>query len=79
MLNGKLLGREIVLKLDDVLRDKIRQTGFDDKYGARPLKNAFNRLVIKPFSKILLAEPNLQGNFRLVEDDQQRLKIEPES
>lgn len=77
LLNDKLSGKEISLALDEKLREKIKVSGFDEKYGARPMKNAFNRLVIKPFSKILLADPVLKGSFRLISDEHNRLELAP--
>ncbi len=63
LLNKKLTSKEIVLQMDNDFRDRIRAVGFDEKYGARPLKNAFNRMVIKPLSKILLRTPDINGTF----------------
>ncbi len=64
-LNVKLSSKGITIELDDRFKDKIIASGFDEKYGARPLKNAFGRLVIKPFSKVLLQNPNMEGAFQL--------------
>ncbi len=77
LLNDKLAGKEITLGLEDRLREKIRVSGFDEKYGARPMKNAFNRLVIRPFSKILLADPSLKGDYRLSMNNHNRLELQP--
>jgi len=77
LLNQKLTVKDITLSLDNEFKERIRKVGFDDKYGARPLKNAFNRMVIKPFSKILLKEKEFKGSFRLNMDDQNSLLMEP--
>ncbi len=74
LLNQKLAAKEIVLELDDDFRDKIIASGFDEKYGARPLKNAFNRMVIKPFAKTLLKTPDLSGRFILEMDAENRFQ-----
>ena len=76
LLNEKLLSRDIVLDLAPELSDRIIAAGFDDKYGARPLKNAFNRLVIKPISKKLLTTPDTKGRFLLNMDTDNRLQME---
>jgi ATP-dependent Clp protease ATP-binding subunit ClpB len=34
----------------------IATLGFDEKYGARPLASTFNRLVVRPLSKIILKD-----------------------
>ena len=75
LLNNKLENREIFLELDKSFQKRIRQVGFDEKYGARPLKNAFNRLVVRPFSKILLQKPRLKGTFILNMDENNRLRM----
>ena len=64
-LNEKLSGREVVLSLSKEFKAQIKNAGFDEKYGARPLKNAFNRMVIKPLSQILLQQPKITGEFEL--------------
>ncbi len=74
-LNEKLESRDISLKLEDSLSSKITAVGFDEKYGARPLKNAFNRLVIKPLAKILLSQSDLQGELVVGLDEQGLFKI----
>ncbi|MBU2510924.1 AAA family ATPase [bacterium] len=65
LLNQKLSGKEIEVELQQSFRDRIIASGFDDKYGARPLKNAFSRMVIKPFAKVLLKTQYLKGTFLL--------------
>ena len=77
LLNNKLSGKEIELTIEKKLREKIKVAGFDEKYGARPMKNAFNRLVIRPFSKLLLADPQMKGSYLLILDEHNRLKMNP--
>jgi len=60
-LNQKLEGRDLELILDPDMISRITEAGFDEAYGARPLKSAFNRLVIRPLSKALLQNPELSG------------------
>ncbi|MBU3915104.1 AAA family ATPase [bacterium] len=79
LLNRKLVNRELSLELADEFRKRIRDSGFDEKYGARPLKNAFNRMVIKPISKILLRNPDIKGNFVLNSGENNFLKMVPKS
>lgn len=75
LLNLKLLNKEIKLELDKDFRAQISKAGFDKKYGARPLKIAFNRMVIKPLSKILLKNPPLKDKFLLYADDKNMLQM----
>ena len=76
LLNERLSSREITLDIASEFKDRIIAAGFDDKYGARPLKNAFNRMIIKPFSKKLLVSPNIKGAYLLDLDGENRLQIE---
>jgi len=75
LLNEKLAGKEITLVLHERLREKIKAAGFDETYGARPMKNAFNRLVIKPFSKLLLGNPEMKGTYQLSSNDHNQLEM----
>jgi ATP-dependent Clp protease ATP-binding subunit ClpB len=76
-LNKKLSNQGIALELDETIREKIISAGFDDKYGARPLKNAFGRMVIKPFSKMLLKNPNIEGRYQLTMNAKNILELNP--
>ncbi|MFQ5560228.1 MAG: AAA family ATPase, partial [Nitrospinota bacterium] len=69
-LNEKLSDKEIDVTLSQKFREKIRAMGFDDRYGARPLKTAFNRLVIRPVSKLILGKPDLKGTLAGHVDDE---------
>ena len=79
LLNEKLSGKELVLSLSDAFKSRIKRAGFDEKYGARPLKNAFNRMVIKPLSKTLLKNPELTGEYLLDSDENLQLIMEKKS
>jgi ATP-dependent Clp protease ATP-binding subunit ClpC len=48
----------IILDIDDELVDFIADTGFDEKFGARPLRRAIQNLV-----EDKLAEEVLDGNI----------------
>jgi len=54
----KRLGdEELTLKLSDAATEFLVKNGFDEKYGARPLKRAIQKWIEDPLSeKILLAE-----------------------
>ncbi|OGH04792.1 MAG: hypothetical protein A2600_03275 [Candidatus Lambdaproteobacteria bacterium RIFOXYD1_FULL_56_27] len=69
LVNEKLEDRELVLELKPALVERIEAAGFDQVYGARPLKSAFGRLVIKPLSKLLLKQPEVKGTVVLDLDE----------
>ena len=53
----RLSAEELTLKLTDAAVDFLVKNGFDQSYGARPLKRAIQRFIEDPLSeKILLAE-----------------------
>jgi ATP-dependent Clp protease ATP-binding subunit ClpB len=74
-LNRKLAQRNITITLSPELRNGVSAAGFDERYGARPLKVAFNRLVIKPFSKYLLKNADLEGECLLSRNEKKQLVV----
>ena len=53
----RLTDEELTLKLSDAGSDFLAKNGFDEMYGARPLKRAIQRYIEDPLSeKILLGE-----------------------
>lgn len=52
-----LLERELLLEVDDGIMDLLLETGFDPKYGARPLKRAIEETLVVPLARALLSAP----------------------
>jgi ATP-dependent Clp protease ATP-binding subunit ClpC len=53
----RLSEEELLMKLSDAALDFLVKNGYDEAYGARPLKRAIQRYIEDPLSeKILLAE-----------------------
>ncbi|MEO8946219.1 MAG: NDP-hexose 4-ketoreductase, partial [Gemmatimonadaceae bacterium] len=53
----RLVDEELVLRLTEAAADFLVNHGYDDKFGARPLKRALQRYIEDPLSeKILMAE-----------------------
>jgi len=69
LLNRKLEDKDLELTLDPDLSARICDAGFDETYGARPLKSAFSRLVIRPLSKAMLRDPELSGKQTFALDE----------
>ncbi|MGK0291315.1 MAG: ATP-dependent Clp protease ATP-binding subunit ClpB [bacterium] len=78
VLNQKLIDRQITLRLDQSFHKRIQHVGFDENYGARPLKNAFNRMIIRPLSKLLLQNSDLSGSFLVTMDEDNQFKMVPQ-
>ena len=55
----KLQSREITIEIDESLVDYIAKVGFDDTYGARPLKRAVQSKV-----EDYIAEKILDGDIK---------------
>ncbi len=53
-LNEKMKSKNIAVEIDELLSDAILQTGFSEIYGARPIESAFNRLVVRFLSRLIL-------------------------
>ncbi|HUT74763.1 MAG TPA: AAA family ATPase [Armatimonadota bacterium] len=58
-VEGQLGERAITLQLTDAARDLLGEAGFDEEYGARPLRRTLQRLVENPISGGIL-----RGEFR---------------
>lgn len=55
LLKGRVKNQKLEVNFSKEVIDKLAELGFDEKFGARPLANVFNRLVIRPLSKLILA------------------------
>jgi ATP-dependent Clp protease ATP-binding subunit ClpB len=55
LLNERLQSKNLKVKLDEITRKMLALRGYDNRFGARPLANIFNKLITKPLSKELLA------------------------
>jgi ATP-dependent Clp protease ATP-binding subunit ClpC len=58
-LDGRLKEKELTLKLTEQAKQFLVEKGFDQKYGARPLKRAMRRYLEDP-----LSEQILRGEFQ---------------
>uniref|UniRef100_A0A7V6CMH9 Chaperone protein ClpB n=1 Tax=candidate division WOR-3 bacterium TaxID=2052148 RepID=A0A7V6CMH9_UNCW3 len=56
LIKIRLKGMGIELEVDEKVKDKIADEGFDKEFGARPLKRTIQRLIENPLAKLLLEE-----------------------
>ena len=75
-LNQLVFEYEVHLNIHQNLLDKIAEQGFDQRYGARPLKNAFHRLVTRPVSKQLLQNQMMKGEWEMKLNEHGKLVIQ---
>lgn len=68
--------RNIRLRWSDRLLDHLLKTGFDQRYGARPLQRTIERLIVAPLAKCLLDHEGLADcELRLDLDDATQVVI----
>lgn len=68
-LNQRLQSKKVTVSLSDDLIAKLQEQGYDPRYGARPLRAAFNRLVNRPLAQSLLKGELNPGNHKLCWQD----------
>ena len=61
MLNQRLEGKNLKIKLDDLCYQEIAKRGYDPRFGARPLQSVFGQVITRPLSKKLLAGQLVPG------------------
>jgi ATP-dependent Clp protease ATP-binding subunit ClpC len=54
-VNKRLADRQMVVQLTDEFRTRLAQEGYDQRYGARPMRRAIARLVEDPLAEAILA------------------------
>lgn len=65
LLNERLAIKKMEVTLDENTYSMLSEQGYDPRYGARPLSNAFNKFVIRPLSKRLLEDHEQVGKIKL--------------
>jgi ATP-dependent Clp protease ATP-binding subunit ClpA len=61
--------RNLKLYFTDELINFMSVSGFDPKYGARPLQREIERLVVAPFARFLLEKPELKNKKITIDFD----------
>ncbi len=67
--------RNIDLEFTEQVIDYLSRTGFDEKYGARPLQRVIEQNVISPIANWLLGQPKLEGVRLKIDLDGGKLNI----
>jgi ATP-dependent Clp protease ATP-binding subunit ClpC len=70
-VNKRLADRQMVVTFSDAFRAKLAEAGYDQRYGARPMRRAIARLVEDTLAEAILAGTLVDGDKALldVEDD----------
>jgi len=65
-LEARLVGRKIVLELDEAAKVWLADEGYDPVFGARPLKRVFQRHLQDPLASMILAGDVMDGATVLI-------------
>ncbi|MGH1339383.1 MAG: AAA family ATPase [Aureispira sp.] len=68
--------RGIRLEFSERLERYLAETGFDERYGARPLQRTLEYEIIAPLAKWLLAHPNTNNTTLRLDKENDQLKIQ---
>lgn len=63
LLQRRLAGHDLNLRLQDDVLDRVLEAGFDPVYGARPLKRALQQLIENPLAEHILAGDFVAGSL----------------
>jgi ATP-dependent Clp protease ATP-binding subunit ClpB len=74
-VRGLLADRKISLELTDAAKDLLFTEGFDQNFGARPLKRAIQKLVQDPLALKILDGEVLHGDHVVVDADKKAGKM----
>jgi ATP-dependent Clp protease ATP-binding subunit ClpB len=77
LLKERIKTQSYTVDFSEEVIDHLAKVGYDAKYGARPLQNSFNTLIIRPLSKLVISEKieNKNVSFSL-NDDEITVKVE---
>ena len=69
-LSARLLALGIKIRFDEAVKERIATEGFDEKFGARPIKRAIRRLIEDPLAnKLLSGNLNKKKSLRVTLED----------
>jgi ATP-dependent Clp protease ATP-binding subunit ClpA len=75
-LAQRLVESGIEINFTGEVEDLLVREGFDQRFGARPLKRAIERLVANPLAKMLISEPGRRSVQVKLEDGKLVIKSE---
>ena len=68
--------RGIAMRLTDSAREWLAEEGFDEKFGARPIRRAVRRCVESPLSRLILSGELAEGDIVVVSAGENGLAFE---
>jgi ATP-dependent Clp protease ATP-binding subunit ClpC len=76
-IHAQLAEQELKMELDDAAKDFIADKGWDQQYGARPLRRAITNLIEDPLAEALLEGRFEPGQTIVARVEGDALKLEP--
>ena len=67
-LNGQLVEKRVVVRLEESAREWLAKNGFDSKYGARPMSRLIHEKIKQPLANEILFGKLADGGSVLVEE-----------
>lgn len=71
-----IVSRQLLVEIDDAVVEAMAQTGFDPKYGARPLKRQIERSVIQPLARLIVEKRPGPGDLISLRMDGDTVNVE---
>lgn len=68
--------RGIAMRLTDSAREWLAEEGFEEKFGARPIRRAVRRCVESPLSRLILSRELVEGDIVVVSGGENGLTFE---
>ena len=75
-VSTRLLEHEVTIDLTDAAKEWLAQEGFDQVFGARPLRRAVQRHIETPLSKRMLAGELAPGDHIVIDAGHEALTFE---
>jgi ATP-dependent Clp protease ATP-binding subunit ClpA len=77
-VNEEVLEKNMTLEISQEVKDMILLQGFDEKYGARPLRRTIQRLIEDEIAELYIRKLLKEGNLlkAVVENQKVKIKIE---
>jgi ATP-dependent Clp protease ATP-binding subunit ClpC len=78
-VNHRLAERQITVSLSDRFKDKLIEEGYDQRYGARPMRRAISRLIEDALAEAILAGTLQDGQGVLLDIDKDgHVEVQPQ-
>ncbi len=74
-LNGQLVEKRVIVKIDDSAREWLANNGFDARYGARPMSRLIHEKIKQPLANEILFGKLVDGGTVLVKEKNGELEL----